>query len=81
MGKLRPPSCEDIRVNVQIDKAGGPPWIRIFLHRYEGDKKGEFMGHCDINDLPGGDILAGRIGRLVVESSPFLRSWLKEQNS
>ena len=79
MAKLKPPREEDVRVNV-FPIRGRPPAVRVFLHRYEGDKNGEFIDHCMLDDGPDEQELALRIGRLVIASSPFIRAWLREQN-
>ena len=78
MAKLKPPKEEDVRVNV-FPVRGRPPAVRLYLHRYQGDKNGEFIDHCDLDGDPDEQELAARIGRLVVQGSPFLLAWLREQ--
>ena len=78
MAKLKPPREEDLRVNV-FPIRGTAPAVRVYLHRYAGDKNGEFINHCDLSGEPDEEELARRIGRLVVSGSPFLQAWLREQ--
>ena len=80
MAKLKPPKEENVRINV-FPIRGRPPAVRVYLHRYVGDKNGEFIDHCLLDDGPDEDELVRRLGKLVVEASPFIQAWLRQQKA
>ena len=81
MGKLRPPDDEDVRVNVRPNKSGGAPWVRLYLHRYPGDKNGELIEHFHLSEDQPLDEMARDLGRIVFAGSPFLQEWLRQRDA
>ena len=80
MGKLPPPDSDNVRVNVRPTRHGAP-WVRLYLHRYPGDKNGEPIGNVNLESGRSRDELALELGRMVLDGSPYARAWLDRQGT
>ena len=70
------------RVEIRRPKADEKsPWVTAYKFVYEADPKGELIGQVNLEGAQSGDELALRLGRLLLENSPVVRTWFEKTRS